>query len=81
MSGHDYQRVYAQMLAQFTADSQRRPSIKANNQALRARAKQAQKADIAAQFAQHAPKPRPLPPTLTLADGDDEFRPAPRRTV
>ena len=81
ISGHDYQRVYAQMLAQFTADSQRRPSIKANNQALRAREKQAQKADIAAQFAQHAPKPRPLPPTPTLADSDDEFRPAPRRTV
>lgn len=77
MSGHDYQRVHAQMLARFSADSQRRPKIKANNQALRQRERLVQKADIAEQFEERMPKPSASP--LPTVDSDDDFSPAPRR--
>ena len=79
MSGHDYQRVHAQMLAQFTADSQRRPKIKANNQALRAREKLAQKADIAAQFEKHTPTQSGVLRPAPAGETDDDFSPALRR--
>ena len=79
MSGHDYQRVHAQMLAQFTADSQRRPKIKANNQALRAREKLAQKADIAAQFEKHTPTQSGILRPAPAGETDDDFSPALRR--
>jgi putative transposase len=77
MSGHDYQRVHAQMLAQFSADSRRRPKIKANNQALRQRERLVQKADIAEQFEERLPKSSVSP--LPIGDSDDDFSPAPRR--
>jgi putative transposase len=77
MSGHDYQRVQAQMLAQFAADSRRRPKIKANNKALRQREKLVQKADIAEQLEVRMPKPSTSP--LPTVDVDDDFAPAPRR--
>lgn len=79
ISGHDYQRVHAQMLAQFTADSQRRPKIKANNQALRAREKLAQKADIAAQFEKHTPTQSGVLRPAPAGETDDDFSPALRR--
>src|SRR3989344_4663347 len=80
MNGHDYQRVYAQMLAQFTADSQRRPKIRDNNKALRASAKKAAKADIADQFEKYVTQPedRSLSPAVHDC-GEDDFEPAPRR--
>jgi putative transposase len=77
MSGHDYQRVHAQMLAQFSADSRRRPKIKANNKALRQRERLVQKADIAEQFEERLPKSSVSP--LPIGDSDDDFSPAPRR--
>lgn len=77
MSGHDYRRVHAQMLAQFAADSRRRPKIKANNEALRQREKLVQKADIAEQLEVRMPKPSTSP--LPTVDVDDDFTPAPRR--
>lgn len=80
MNGHDYQRVYAQMLAQFTADSQRRPKIRDNNKALRASAKKAAKADIADQFEKYVTPPEDLSLSPTVHDcGEDDFEPAPRR--
>lgn len=80
MNGHDYQRVHAQMLAQFTADSQRRPKIRDNNKALRASAKKAAKADIADQFEKYVTQPedRSLSPAVHDC-GEDDFQPAPRR--
>ena len=77
MTGHDYQRVHAQMLAQFTADSQRRPKITANNKALRQRERLVQKTDIAEQFQERMPKPSASP--LPTVYSDDDFSPAPRR--
>lgn len=77
MDGHDYQRVYAQMLAQFSADSQRRPKIRANNKALRQRERLVQKTDIAEQFQERMPKPSASP--LPTVYSDDDFSPAPRR--
>jgi putative transposase len=77
MDGHDYRRVHAQMLAQFAADSQRRPKIKANNQALRQRERLVQKADIAEQFEERIPQQSASP--LPTVDSDDDFSPAPRR--
>jgi putative transposase len=77
MSGHDYQRVHTQMLAQFAADSRRRPKIKANNKALRQRERLVQKADIAEQFEERLPKSSVSP--LPTGDSDDDFSPAPRR--
>jgi putative transposase len=80
MEGHDYQRVYAQMLARFTADSQRRPKIRANNKALRMSAKKAAKADIADQFEKHVTQPENLSISSAVHDAaEDDFEPAPRR--
>jgi len=80
MNGHDYQRVYAQMLTQFTADSQRRPKIRDNNKALRASAKKAAKADIADQFKKYVTQPEDLSLSPAVHDcGEDDFQPAPRR--
>jgi hypothetical protein len=80
MNGHDYQRVYARMLAQFTADSQRRPKIKANNKALREREKVAEKAEIAGQLEKYTPQPADASVSPKADDsGEDDFEPAPRR--
>ena len=81
MSGHDYQRANAEMIAKFTHDSRRRPKIKANNQALRASTQVMHHAEVAEQLATHAPKSNPTPDPDTLADLDDDFLPASRRTV
>lgn len=80
MNGHDYQRVYARMLAQFTADSQRRPKIKTNNKALREREKVSEKAEIAGQLEKYTPQPAGAFVSPKADDsGEDDFEPAPRR--
>lgn len=79
MTGHDYQRVYAQMLANFTADSRRRPKIKANNRALQQRERLAQKGAFAEEIEKAVPTPTVA--AATLPAEDDDFLPAPRRAL
>ncbi|MBV2132390.1 Mu transposase C-terminal domain-containing protein, partial [Pseudomonas sp. MAP12] len=79
MTGHDYQRTYAQMLAQFAVDSQRRrPKIKANNRAMQQQEKLAQKAAFNEEIEKALPQLTVTAPIPSLSD-DDDFLPAPRQ--
>lgn len=77
MTGHDYQKAYAKMRAQFLADSRRRPKIKANNQALREHDKLNQKADIAEQIGKRTPVEATQ--VWSATEPDDDITPAPRK--
>tara|TARA_R110000751_G_scaffold307870_1_gene433434 strand:- start:5999 stop:7918 length:1920 start_codon:yes stop_codon:yes gene_type:complete len=76
ISGHDYQRIYASMLASFHADSRRRKKVKDNNQAARQQSKQAFHREVKAQL-EMLSSPR-VEPVNNVQNMDDEFVPAPR---
>lgn len=80
MTGHDYQRIHAQMLAQFAADSRRRPRIKANNRAMRQQGKLEQKAAFVEAVETVVSHPTVAAPIPSLSD-DDDFLPAPRQEL
>lgn len=80
MTGHDYQRVYAGMLAKYSKDSLRRPNkIKQNNRDMREHERNAQEKAVAEQLEKHAS--RTLNPDAFSAESDDDFTPAPREDL
>ncbi len=76
MTGHDYQRTYAAMLAKWTQDSGRAPKkIRDNNRSARQRARTDAHDDVKHQLAKRVKAP---PKPVVLVDADDDFEPAPR---
>lgn len=76
MTGHDYQRVYAEMRAEFGKDSQRRPKIKANNRAAREQEKATHHQYIVEQIDKRLPTSGQA--LKARVEDDDDFMPARR---
>jgi putative transposase len=76
MTGHDYQRVYAEMCAEFAKDSLKRPKIKANNRAVREQEKATHQQAIAEQIDKCLPASGQA--VRARAEDDDDFMPARR---
>ncbi len=80
MVGHDYQRIYAGMLAKYSKDSGRRPNkIKQNNKNMREQERNAQARDVSEQLEKHAIQP--LYEEAISVEHDDDFIPAPREDL
>ncbi|MFV3412994.1 Mu transposase C-terminal domain-containing protein [Pseudomonas sp. NY15436] len=82
MTGHDYQRLYAEALARYTRDSQRgrRKTITENNREARAREQRQHTAEIQQQLEAQVGPPT-LPETPHPMNTDEIVVPAPRREL
>lgn len=79
ISGHDFQRAYAEQQAQFIKDSRRSPKIRENNQRLRAQERKGLGRDLAAQLQPQLPQYQsPIP---TSDESPLLIQPARRREV
>ncbi|PZP22269.1 Mu transposase C-terminal domain-containing protein [Pseudomonas kuykendallii] len=83
MQGHDYQRVYAQLLQKWTTDSQKngKRKIKENNKQARQQEREKHHAEVNEQLQRGLAK-SPVPMAFTpLADDEEAFEPAPREDL
>jgi putative transposase len=80
MQGHDYQRVYAQLLTKWTADSQkkRKVKIKDNNKAAREEERKKDHAQVGEQLQKGSPA---LATPIYDVAHDDAFEPAQREDL
>lgn len=81
MQAHDYQRVYAQLLQKWSADSRKKGKarVKDNNKAARDQEREKHYAQVEEQLQKALPVV-PVPTVLTSTD-DDYFEPAPREDL
>ena len=81
MQAHDYQRVYAQLLQKWSADSRKKGKarVKDNNKAARDHEREKHYAQVEEQLQKALPVV-PVPTVLTSTD-DDYFEPAPREDL
>lgn len=82
MHAHDYQRVYAQLLQKWSADSRKRgkAKVKDNNKAARQHEREKHYAQVEEQLQKALPEV-PLLTALPSIDDDDYFEPAPREDL